>query len=87
MSNVISSELHTSSPYRTVKQFIEENPAFSEGGVRWQVFNEDANGLKASGAILRNGRKVLIHVPRYYKWLDWKNGIDSEAVDSTSEAA
>lgn len=72
----------SSSPYRTVKQFVQENRAFSEGGIRFEIFHEEINGLKESGAILRNGRKVLIHVPRYFRWLDQRNGIDTNSIDS-----
>ncbi|MEW8074145.1 MAG: hypothetical protein AB2826_27435 [Candidatus Thiodiazotropha sp.] len=71
-------ELSSSSPYRTVKQFIKENPAFSEGGVRWEIFNEETNGLKESGAILRKGRRVFINVPRYFQWIDQINGVNIE---------
>lgn len=77
----------SNSPFRTVKQFTEENPAFTEGGIRFEIFNEETNGLKKAGAIVRNGRKVLIHVPRYFRWLDRKNGINTNSVDSTIEAA
>ena len=54
---------------KTVSQFSKEYPAFPIGGLRWQIFNEDKNGLKASGAIMRVGRKVLINVDRYFDWL------------------
>ncbi len=63
----------------TVKQFSAEHPAFTEGGLRWQVFHAAENGLAECGAILRNGRKVLIDVDRYFAWLDQKNGISSVA--------
>ena len=55
--------------FRTVKQFCGENPAFPEGGVRWQIFNENINGLKESGAIARLGRRVYINVPLYFSWI------------------
>lgn len=87
MSIPAVNELNSSSPYRTIKQFITENQAFSEGGLRWEIFNEDTNGLKESGAILRNGRKVLIHVPRYFRWLDTKNGVLPEIDTSDTNAA
>jgi len=53
----------------TVKQFSEQNPAFSIGGLRWQIFNEKNNGLYEAGAIIRMGRKVLIDSDRYFKWI------------------
>lgn len=63
----------------TVKQFCSRHPAFTEGGLRWEIFHENTNGLKESGAILRNGRKVLIHEERYFANLDRKNGIQTTA--------
>lgn len=44
----------------TVKQFCQKYPAFTEGGIRDRIFYADSNGLKKFGAILRNGRRVLI---------------------------
>ncbi|MEW8253848.1 MAG: hypothetical protein AB2747_05820 [Candidatus Thiodiazotropha taylori] len=87
MSTPAVIEQYSSSPYRTIKQFVNENQAFSEGGLRWEIFNEATNGLRESGAILRNGRKVLIHVPRYFRWLDSKNGVLPEIDPSGTNAA
>ncbi|HIF49930.1 MAG TPA: hypothetical protein EYQ42_00085 [Thiotrichaceae bacterium] len=58
---------------KTVSQFTESNPAFTLGGLRWQIFNEDENGLKEAGAIIRIGRKVLIDVDRYFYWVYSQN--------------
>lgn len=57
----------------TVKQFTAKHPAFPEGGIRWQIFHESTNGLAASGAVIRCGRKVLIDEGRYFDWLDSLN--------------
>ena len=54
----------------TVSQFSERFPAFPPGGLRWQIFNEEANGLKAAGAIIRVGRKVLINEDKFFVWID-----------------
>jgi hypothetical protein len=59
--------------YLTVCQFCDKHKAFKVGGVRSQIFNEDKNGLKKSGAIIRNGRKVLINEPKYFAWLEAQN--------------
>ena len=56
----------------TVKQLVDTIPALTEGGVRWQIFNKNSNGLSESGAIIKNGRRVLIEFPAYLKWL--RNG-------------
>lgn len=57
----------------TVKQFAAKHPAFPEGGLRWQIFHEDTNGLAESGAVVRSGRKVLIDEDRYFENLDSQN--------------
>jgi hypothetical protein len=52
----------------------------TESAIRANIFKSDdrfnsrgekihGNGLAASGAIVRRGRKVLIVVPRYAAWL------------------
>jgi len=56
----------------TVKQFCQENPAFTEGGLRWLLFNRQDNGLDR--AVLKVGRRVLIDVDEFYLWLDQQNG-------------
>ncbi|MCA1601445.1 MAG: hypothetical protein LC776_07335 [Acidobacteria bacterium] len=57
----------------TVRQFCERYPAFTPGGLRWLIFNERQNGMSHSGVIVRVGRKVLIHEPRFFTWLDAQN--------------
>lgn len=58
---------------QTVSQFSEKNPAFPVGGLRYQIFNEEKNGLKAAGAIIRVGRKVLIDTDKYFQWVYSQN--------------
>ncbi|AOW57609.1 TPA: hypothetical protein JBK40_02365 [Legionella pneumophila] len=53
----------------TVKQFCQKYPAFTEGGIRDRIFYADSNGLKKFGAILRNGRRVLIDEEKFFQWL------------------
>ena len=53
----------------TVKQFNQKHPAFPIGGLRHQIFHESQNGMKAAGAVLRNGRRVLIDEERFFEWL------------------
>jgi len=53
----------------TVRQFAEKHPAFNVGGLRYLIFNEDSNGLKEAGAIIRVGKKVLIDVDKYFAWI------------------
>lgn len=56
--------------YSTVKQFCERHPAFPIGGIRHRIFHEETNGLKKSGAIIRNGRRVLINEEKFFTWLE-----------------
>lgn len=53
----------------TVKQLCKKHPALAVGGVRFQIFNENINGLSESGAIIRMGRKVLIDEDKYFGWV------------------
>jgi len=59
--------------YLTVSQFCEKHRAFKPGGVRAQIFNAETNGLKASGAIVRDGRKVLINEAKWFQRLEAQN--------------
>ncbi|MBK5965233.1 hypothetical protein CCR95_14330 [Thiocystis minor] len=54
----------------TVKQLVAVQPALSEGGVRWDLFNRDINGLTKIGAIFRRGRRILIDPEAYLRWLE-----------------
>lgn len=66
----------------TVKQFSERHPAFSEGSLRFQIFNAEprktsrgeipGNGL--ASALVRLGRKVMIDEAAFFTWLDQQNG-------------
>ncbi len=59
--------------YLTVNQFCEKHKAFKIGGVRSQLFNADRNGLKESGAIIRDGRKILINEQKWFQRLESQN--------------
>jgi hypothetical protein len=58
---------------KTVSQFVEHNPAFTVGGIRWIIFHEQENGLKEAQAIIRLGRKVMIDSDRFFDWLYSQN--------------
>ena len=53
----------------TVKQFARKHPAFPEGGLSHRIFHAQQNGLAASGAVLRNGARVLIDEERFFAWV------------------
>lgn len=55
----------------TVKQFCQANPAFTEGGIRWLLFNREENGL--ARAVVKVGRRVLIDVNQFFRWLSEQN--------------
>lgn len=61
--------------YFTVQQFIQKHPAFTNGGLRSLIFNENSNGLAASGAIVRLGRKILIDQNKFFDWIKSQNSI------------
>jgi hypothetical protein len=54
----------------TISQFAERCPAFKEPALRWLIFNRRQNGLEKSGAIVRNGRRVLLDVQKFFVWLE-----------------
>ena len=53
----------------TVKQLADAEPALGVGAIREDLFYRESNGLEASGAIVRRGRRLLIHKERYLAWL------------------
>lgn len=52
----------------TVRQFCAAHPAFTEGSVRWLLFNRDTNGLSA--ALVKKGRRLWIDVDAFFDWLE-----------------
>jgi len=73
-------ELSPRPTYFTVAQFSERNPVFTEPAVRNLVFKADprestlgtipGNGLIEAGAVLRVGRKILIHEQKFFAWVE-----------------
>lgn len=56
--------------YLTVRQLCDKYAAFSQGGLRALIFNEHSNGLAESRAIIRIGRKILIHEEKFFNWIE-----------------
>jgi hypothetical protein len=66
--------------YLTVVQFSKRHPAFTAPALRNLIFKANhrdstlgvisGNGLIQCGAIVRLGRKVLIHEGRFFEWLE-----------------
>ncbi len=63
----------TAESLRTVAQLAEELPAFDEAAIRRLIFNAQEIGL--AHAIVRIGRKVLIDIGDFNRWLDQRRGI------------
>lgn len=65
--------------FYTVAQFAEAEPAFTAAALRNLIFKAEprhsskgeipGNGLIECGAIVRRGRKVIIHRERFLKWV------------------
>ncbi len=53
----------------TVDQIVEKVPAVTNGGLRWMIFNREANGLAESGALLKVGKRRYIDLPKFLDWL------------------
>jgi hypothetical protein len=52
----------------TVRQFCAGHPAFTEGSVRWLLFNRDTNGLAV--ALVKKGRRIWIDADAFFEWLE-----------------
>ncbi|WGS85835.1 hypothetical protein [Methylomonas sp. UP202] len=59
--------------YSTVNQFAAKHPAFTKGGLRALIFNENTNGIAKAGAVVRLGRKVLIDETKFFAWVASQN--------------
>ena len=65
--------------YFTVTQFVERNPAFTAPAMRNLIFKADprdstrgtipGNGLIEAEAIVRLGRRILVHEGRFFHWV------------------
>jgi hypothetical protein len=64
----------------TVEQFSDRHPAFPQSAIRSHILNSAdrlnsrgeriaGNGLAASGAIVRVGRRVLIDEQAFFRWI------------------
>jgi hypothetical protein len=73
LSNLSNEQQVVLYSYLTVNQFCEKHKAFKIGGVRAKIFNADKNGLKESGAVVRDGKKVLINEPKWFAHLEAEN--------------
>ncbi len=63
---------------QSVLSIAEQGP-FTEGQLRWWIFNAASNGLAKHGAIVRVQRRIYLDLDRFGDWIDSQN--------STAEAA
>lgn len=63
----------------TVKQFCEKHPAFTQGGLRYLIFNAKLNGFDL--CLKRVGRRVLIDEEIFLELIN-KNLIVSPKIDN-----
>ena len=68
--NTVTIQQATTPTLSTVPQFCTKHSFISQGGLRFQIFNADNNGLASFSAIVRMGRKVLIDESRYFEWVE-----------------
>lgn len=55
--------------FKTVDQLANSQPGLSVGSIRWDLFRRSENGLAASGAVIRRGRRILLDEGAYLDWL------------------
>jgi len=53
--------------YVTVSQLSKLFPCFSEGSIRWLIFNAETNGFDP--VIRRIGRKIILNLAEFKKYL------------------
>jgi hypothetical protein len=54
--------------YSTVSKLPQLYPAFTIGGLRHLIFNEESNGFNT--CVIRVGRKILIDLDRFETWIE-----------------
>lgn len=57
-----------SDEYVTVAQLAQRYPAFSEGSIRWLIFNSSTNGFNK--VVRKIGRKVIINLQDFREYIE-----------------
>ena len=65
--NFDSAKDQATDEYVTVAQLAERYPAFTQGSIRWIIFNRENDG--ASKFVCKLGRKVIINLSKWKQWL------------------
>jgi len=63
---------------KTVPEFCAASP-FTEGQVRWFIFNAHSNGLAQADAVVRVGRRVYVDTDKFDVWVDAQNKQHAQA--------
>ncbi|MEW8000949.1 MAG: hypothetical protein AB2795_20595 [Candidatus Thiodiazotropha endolucinida] len=53
----------------TPRQLADSQPALTLGGIRWDIFNRNNNGLAESGALVKRGNRWWVIPDKYLSWL------------------
>lgn len=56
--------------YRVSRFAEKHSDAFTEPALRWMLFHRQSNGLANSGAVIQNGRAILIDETKFFAWLE-----------------
>jgi hypothetical protein len=62
---------------KSVSEFAAGGP-FTEGQLRWWIFNAATNGLDEVGAIVRVQRRVYVDVDKFDEWTERQNSQSDE---------
>ncbi len=61
-------DLETPCPIKELPAKLDH--AVSLGGIRFDLFNRETNGLAESGALVFRGRRILAYPRRYLAWME-----------------
>lgn len=56
----------------TVAEFASRTP-FTQGQLRWWIFNAQTNGLSDAGVIVRVQRRVYLDIDAFGRWVESQN--------------
>lgn len=59
--------------YLTVRQTAERYPAFTQGSIRWIIFNKDHNQF--ASVIRKLGKKIVIDEAEFVAWVERGVGV------------
>ena len=57
---------------QTVAQFANGTP-FTEGQIRWWIFQADSNGMNDADVVVRIGRRVYLDTDAFEQWIACQN--------------